>query len=282
MQTWNSADAAQRYHQGAARRAQALGPATEQLLDAARVRPGMRVLDLAAGTGETSVLAARRVLPDGSVLAVDISASMLQVATETARAAGLTNLETQVSDLAELNLEKERFDAAISRLGLMFLAEPAGALRRIAGALKPGARLAAIVWSTRAANPYMSTTVEIVEEERGLPTPAPSIVRAFSLASPGVLKSALTDAGFEDVLVEPVALTREFVSVDEAIDMLTSTTTHLPDLLPDASDAERAHVLDEVRRRFARYERTGGACVMPGEVLLGSGIRPADWYDQSR
>jgi hypothetical protein len=128
----------------------------------------------------------------------------------------------------------------------------------------------------------MSTAVQVVDELRGLPEPAPAIVRAFSLAGTGTLEGALKAAGFENVNVEPVPLTRDFASADDAIDQLTATSSNLPDLLQGATDAERTQVLEEVRRRFAGYERSDGTCVMPGEVLLGSGTRPADWYDQSR
>ena len=281
MQTWNSAEAAQRYQQGAVRRAQSLGPVTERMLEGAALGPGMRVLDVAAGTGETSLLAARRVQPGGSVLAVDISASMLGVAAQSAREAGLDNLETVVQDIDALQLPSASFDAAISRLGLMFLSDAAGGLRRVRRALKPGARLAAIVWSTRAANPYMGTSVDVVEERRGLPDEAPAIMRAFSLAGEGTFATALEAGGFEDVRVEPVSLVREFASTDEAIEALVSMSTNLTDLLVGASDDEREQVLAEIRRRFQRFERDGG-CLMPGEVLFGRGVQPAECYDQSQ
>ena len=87
---------------------------------------GMRVLDIAAGTGETTLLAAKRVGPGGSVVAVDISASMLAIAAGAARDAGLDNVETQVQDITQLDLASATFDAAISRLGLMFLPDPGG------------------------------------------------------------------------------------------------------------------------------------------------------------
>src|SRR5438067_12981712 len=80
VQTWASSEAAEVWRQGAARRAQALAVATERMLKGAGVQPGMRVLDVAAGTGDQSLLAARLVGPSGAVLATDISASMLRAA----------------------------------------------------------------------------------------------------------------------------------------------------------------------------------------------------------
>src|SRR5579859_5210166 len=115
VRTWGSAEAAQLWQQSAARRAQTLALATERMFEQAGLRPGMRVLDIAAGTGDQSILAARVVGPSGSVLATDISASMLDAATQAARAASLDNIETLVADASTLDLTPDTFDAAISR-----------------------------------------------------------------------------------------------------------------------------------------------------------------------
>ncbi len=108
--TYGSETAAEAWQRGAASRAQALGPLTEMMFDLAGVGPGSRVLDVAAGTGEQTLLAPRRVGPTGSVLATDIASSMLEVAAEGAREAGLTNVETRVMDARSLDLEPESFE----------------------------------------------------------------------------------------------------------------------------------------------------------------------------
>lgn len=270
MQTWDTREAARRWREGADRRAATLGLATERLIHAARLTAGMHVLDVAAGTGETTIIAARQVLPGGSVLAVDISASMLEVATETARATGLSNVETSVQDAAQLELPPASFDAAISRLGLMFLSDLPRGLRAIRVALKPNGRLAAIVWSTTERNPYMGSSVDIVREVRGLPSPSPPIVRAFSLAGPGIFQAALADAGFHDVTVEAVPTIRTFESVDEALELLFTASSAMPDLLADASQAERDDIMQRIRQTYEQFRQSDGSCVMPGEVLLGS------------
>src|SRR3712207_4410567 len=107
-----SREAAEGWRQGQTARAELLGPATELMLDLAAVGVGSRVLDVAAGTGEQTLLAARRVGPTGSVLATDLAASMLDVAADAARQAGLSNVETRVMDARELDLDPDSFDAA--------------------------------------------------------------------------------------------------------------------------------------------------------------------------
>jgi ubiquinone/menaquinone biosynthesis C-methylase UbiE len=116
---YESRDAAEAWRRGAATRAQSVGLATDMMLDMANLAIGSRVLDVAAGTGEQTILAARRVGPAGSVLATDIAAKMLKIAAEAAHQAGLGNVTTRVMDAQRLDVEPGSFDAVISRLGLM-------------------------------------------------------------------------------------------------------------------------------------------------------------------
>jgi SAM-dependent methyltransferase len=269
---WNSPEAVARWQQGAARRAVALGPATERMLAAARLRRGQRVLDLAAGTGDQTLLAAQRVGPDGSVLAVDVSPSMLQIAARSAAEAGLSNVETLVADGSRLELPPASFDAAISRLGLMFMPDLQRSLRAVRHALKPGACLVALVWSAPERNPSMSTLMDVVLEVRGrFASDDPPLVRAFSLGAPGVFAQALTAAGLGEVTVEAVAVPRGFGSIDEAMEVLLNGSTAVADLLGDAPADVRDQVLAEVAERFRRYAQPDGAYTLPGEALLGTG-----------
>src|SRR5688500_10667163 len=111
--------AAEGWSHGAAERTQWLSPITEQMLDLAGLGPGHRVLDVAAGTGEHTIRAARCVGPTGRVVATDISAWMLGIAAEAASQAGLGNVETHVMDARQLDLADASVDAVISRLALM-------------------------------------------------------------------------------------------------------------------------------------------------------------------
>ena len=115
---WQAAEIAAAHHRTRQRRTQSHGPATEAtelMLDLADLQPGGRVLDVAAGTGDQTVLAAQRVGPTGYVLATDLAAKMLEIAAQAARDAGLTNVETRVMDAQQLDLAPDSFDAAISR-----------------------------------------------------------------------------------------------------------------------------------------------------------------------
>src|SRR5215471_5497993 len=121
--TYGSVEAAAGWRRSSVARAQVLAPLTERMLDLAGVGVGDRVLDVAAGAGEQSLAAARRIGPTGAVLATDIAAEMLALAAEAAAQAGLRNVETRVLDARDLDLEPESFDSAISRLALMLVPE---------------------------------------------------------------------------------------------------------------------------------------------------------------
>lgn len=268
---WETSEAVERWRQLAERRARTLGPATERMLDAAAVQRGQRVLDVAAGTGDQTLLAAQRVGPGGSVLATDISARMLEVAADVVRAAGLGNVSTLVSDASALHLPPATFDAAICRFGLMFVPDVSSALRAVIDALKPGARFATLAWSAPELNPSMGIPMEVISSRRGTPSPAPTIVQAFSLSGAGRLESELQAAGFASVVVEPVAVTRVSNDLDEAF----AASTVLNEMLGELSAAERKPLDDEIRHRFSAYVQPDGTVVMPGQAWLASGTRPA-------
>src|SRR5512135_282977 len=108
--------------------AQYLDPPTEIMFDLAGIHPGDHVLDVAAGSGGQTILAARRVGPTGFVLATDLSPEMLAFAETEVQRAGLSNVEMQVMDADSLDLVKESFDAVICRSGLEFFPDPVKAL----------------------------------------------------------------------------------------------------------------------------------------------------------
>ena len=114
-----------------------LGELTEEVLRAAGVRPGMRVLDVGCGAGDVSFLAATLVGRDGSVIGVDRSAEAIALAKRRAADVGLANVSFVTQDLQDLATEA-RFDAIIGRLVLMYFPEPDALLRRLLELLVPG------------------------------------------------------------------------------------------------------------------------------------------------
>ncbi|HEY0581092.1 MAG TPA: methyltransferase domain-containing protein [Chloroflexota bacterium] len=272
VQTWASPEAAEMWRRSAARRAQTLARATQEMLAAAGLVPGQKVLDVAAGTGEQTVLAAQRVLPGGSVLATDISASMLDVTADVTREAGLENVTTLTADASVLDLAAAEFDAAICRFGLMFVPDLQAALSRIRQALKPGSRFAALVWASETDNPFIGLQLGVVRQLGRMPSPLPTLARTVSLSAPGFLATQLERAGFHDVTVRPIETPRVFSSVDDALEAMQSSTPASGELGRDMTAADRQHYLDELRRRLEAYVRPDGQVILPGAALLSSAV----------
>jgi SAM-dependent methyltransferase len=246
---------------------------TDLMLDLAELQPGYRVLDVAAGSGEQSIAAAQRVGPTGSVVATDISGPMLELAAADAAAAGIRHFETLVSNAEDLQLPPVSFDAAISRNGLMFVPDLPRALDAVYAALKPGKRLAAIVWSGRDTNPFTAVPQEVMQQIRPGLLDSTGMPKAFALAAPGALDAAFSGAGFEDITVRRVPIERRFPSAAALVHSMRTTFSPMSSVVQSLSPDEQDRAWDAIERAFSRFE-SGDGCVVPGESLVGAGRRP--------
>jgi ubiquinone/menaquinone biosynthesis C-methylase UbiE len=262
---WGSEEIAEHWNRNQARRHELIGPATERMLDMANVQTGSRVLDAAAGTGEQTLLAARRVGPNGYVVATDLSQSMLNVAAEAARKAGLTNIETRVMDAENLELSAGSFDAGICRLGLMLFPNPPKALRGIQKALKPRGKFAALVFSTAAKNPFQGIPLMIVSRF-GAP-----VLPMFALGEPGTLENAFQEGGFTDVTVQAVPVRRRFESTSEVMRMLRDIL-FLREPMAKLREGDRERAWTEIEQQLRRFETPNGLD-LTGEFLIGAGTK---------
>jgi ubiquinone/menaquinone biosynthesis C-methylase UbiE len=242
------------------------------MLDLADIGSGHRVLDVAAGTGEQTLMGARRVGPHGFVLATDIADRMLAYLDEAARKEGLTNVQTRLIDARLLELEPESFDAAICRLALMLIPERDKALAGIQRALKPGTKFAAIVLSTAEKNLHISESLAIARRHAGLP-PAPlEDPGMFALSDPAVLRSAFERAGFREVAVEIVASDQRFASLAAAMEHRRNSLPEMRPLLDQMSDAKRDAVWKEIEKVMRQFQQSDGV-VVPTERLVAVGTK---------
>ena len=269
---YSSDAAAAGWSRGAAERAHYLGPITEMMLNLAGLIPGQSVLDVAAGTGEQTLLAARRVGPTGSVVATDISAPMLGIAADAARRSGLSSVETRVMDARRLDLQSDSFDAAISRLALMLLPERPKALAEIYRVLRPGGRLAAIVLSSAETNPYSELPMAIARRFTGRSDETPADPGFFALGDPAILRRAYEQAGFRDVAVHAVPTRRRFPSLEAAVQDRRDSLPEITTLSSGLSEAERAAMWHEIQECLRRFDGPDGF-VAVGEMLIAVGTK---------
>jgi ubiquinone/menaquinone biosynthesis C-methylase UbiE len=270
--TYGSPEAAAAWQRSGVARAQVLAPLTERMLDLAGVGVGHRVLDVAAGTGEQTLAAARRVGPTGAVLATDIAAQMLALAAEAAAQAGLRNVETRVRDARDLDFEPESFDAAISRLALMLVPERTRAMAGVHRALKMDKKLAALVLATADECPFIALPMGIAGRCAGTPQAPFGDPGMFALGDPAMLATAYRDAGFREVTVEVARVQRRFPSLAVAMQNVRDLLPEIPMLLMHATDAERAAAWAEIERALRQFD-AGDEFVVPQSYVIGVGTK---------
>jgi ubiquinone/menaquinone biosynthesis C-methylase UbiE len=247
--------------------------ATRGLLDRLELRSGERVLDVAAGSGDPALRIAALVGPTGAVTATDAIPEMLAALSSAARAAGLNNLTTQLSTAEALALPPGSHDAACCRFGAMFFSEPLVALHNMRHAVRPGGRLAAMVWGTPGANPYFTVAMEALDAAGVPPLESPpGLKTVFEFSEPRRLLVLAEQAGWQSASEEAVrfAMVIPQTSPDTALDALAQLSRKVEprlDGLDPAGVARARAALAEGTRPYAR----GADLSFPAQALLVSG-----------
>jgi ubiquinone/menaquinone biosynthesis C-methylase UbiE len=235
----------------------------EQALRLAPPRPGQRVLDVGCGFGDASQAIAELVGPTGEVVGIDAASRFIEAARAEATQAGVANVRFVVGDVQDTDLDGP-FDAAFSRMGTMFFANPVAALRNVHAALAPGAPLTMVVWRRREDNDWLYRAQKIVEgfitrpEEHDEPTCGPG---PFSMAGADTTSDILLAAGFRDVALRrcdlPMLGGRD---IDEAIEivMALGPAGELLRLAGDTADHLREPIREALVASFAEIARADG------------------------
>jgi len=227
-----------------------------RLLEAAAIGPADQVLDVGCGTGQTTRDAARAA-PAGTVLGVDLSTPMLEVARRLSAGEGLRNVTFEQADAQVHDFGPDRFDVAISRFGAMFFDDPVAAFTNIARALRPRARLVLLVWQARERNEWALVFRQALAGHPGMPELA-ATGHPFTLADPAQVRRILGAAGFTGVGLADVA---QPVFYGDDVDTALALVCSLPasmEQLDGMDEAERARALDRLRTALAAHQTSQG------------------------
>ena len=244
------------------------GPPGELAMDRLELQPGQRVIDLGCGSGRTTLELAARVGPGGEVAGVDISAEMLARGRERAARVGTGNVAFVHADVQVHELGEARFDAAYSRFGVMFFADPVAAFANIRRALRPRGVLSFVSWQSVFDNEWMLIPGAAVAQVTGSlpPMPGPGEPGPFSLADPGRVRAVLDAAGFGSVTVAPRA---DYVVISEGripeVARASVRVGAVREALRDADDDTR-------QRALAAIEEALRARVQDGQVRASRGV----------
>jgi SAM-dependent methyltransferase len=246
-------------------------PVSEAMIRAAALAPGDRVLELAAGPGDTGLMAADVIRP-GTLISSDGAEAMVDVARQRAREAGIDNVEFRQLELEWIDLPTASVDAVLCRWGIMLTVDPEAAAREIRRVLVPGGRAALAVWDDAARNPWATVPIAVMVDLGHMQPPNPQGPGMFRLAGEGRLEELLQDAGFTDVEIVPVALERRYLGADQFVAETLELSHMLGSAYGGLSSEEQAEVAARIAIGLQPFTAADGSLALPGRSLVARAI----------
>ena len=247
-------------------------PVSVWLVEHLEPQPGYRLLELAAGIGDTGLLAAELVQPGGSVLLTDGAEAMVEAARRRAEEVGARNVEARQMEAEWIDLPAASVDGVLCRWGYMLLADPGSALRETRRVLRPGGRVTLAAWAAPDANPWLSAVSRSIVELGFGEQPAPGEPGPFAFAQPGLIETLLADAGFDEIFVEPLDFTMRHPSPDAYFEHQTAMSTSLRTTLARLSPAEHTRLRDAIDDKLAPFAGPDGALALPARTWVAAAL----------
>lgn len=243
-------------------------PVSRWMLDAIEPQPGQRILELAAGVGDTGFLAAELVRPaGGTLICSDGAEAMLEQARARAQELGIDNVEFKRIELEWIDLPTASVDAVLCRWGYMFAVDRDAACRETRRVLKPGGRLALATWASIDQNPWAGIRLAAIEAEGHPPPPPPG---PFDLGTETQLRTLLEDAGFQDIATSAIDVTFTQHSVQDYWDTTLAMSRQFVQLLDSLDEQRRAALRRRVEKLAAPYVQPDGTLRMTGRALVAA------------
>lgn len=247
-------------------------PISIWMIDQLGPQPGHTLLELAAGLGDTGLLAAELVQPGGKVILTDTSQKMVEAAERRATELGARNIEARVMEAEWIDLPTASVDGVLCRFGYMLLADPETSLRETRRVLRRGGRVALAAWTAGDENPWMTSITTTLVEQGHADRPPADEPGPMAFAAPGTIERLLEEAGFEDILVETLDFTFAFASTDAHFEHQREMSTRLRGQLAPLSPAEHAQLRDAVDAKLAPYVDDDGRVEIPARTWVAAAV----------
>ena len=244
----------------------AMAPVSAWMLEALAPQAGHRVLELAAGPGDTGLMAAQRIGPSGTLICTDVAQEMLDAARARAQELGLDNVEFKAMDAEWIDLPAADVDGVVCRFGYMLVADPAAALRETRRVLRPGGRVALAVWTGAQDNPWNAVPREELRRLTGESPPAPGTPGPLSFADPARLDAFLGEAGFLDARIEQLDLVFAFDDLDTWWDVQLDLGASLRKGVSALTPAQRDDLREAIDARLADHVAADGSVRIPART----------------
>jgi ubiquinone/menaquinone biosynthesis C-methylase UbiE len=248
-------------------------PVSTWMIEQLSLQPGQRLLELAAGPGDTGFLAAELIAPGGTLISSDATEGMLEVARERARELGVSSVKFEFKQLEIewIDLPTASVDAILCRWAYMLTVDPAAGMREARRVLAPGGRLALAVWDRDEENPWSTIPTDALVQG-GYMQPIDRSVSPgiFSLADSERLQEMIEEAGFVDVLVESIEVMREYRGFDEFWEESLDLSPSLNVALQRLTEEQREDALRRARSLAEPFTDGDGGLHLPGVSLVAS------------
>jgi ubiquinone/menaquinone biosynthesis C-methylase UbiE len=239
-----------------------------KMVDALALQPGQRVLELAAGPGDTGFMAAELVAPGGTLICSDGAEAMLAVARERAAEQGIHNVEFRPLELEWIDLPTAEVDAVLCRWGIMLVVDSEAAAQEIRRVLKPGGRTAIAVWDEPARNPWTTISSQALIDLGFAQPPEPGEPGMFKLAGEGVLRELLLTAGMVDVGVTPVSMERRFDTIDQYLAETLAMSSRFRSAYRELELEQQTALRRRIVRDARPFTADDGSLALPGSSLV--------------
>jgi SAM-dependent methyltransferase len=251
---------------------ESLGPVSDWMIDALDPQPGQRVLELAAGPGETGFMAAQRLGAEGRLISSDQANEMVDVARRRASELALENVDFKVLDAQQIELESASVDGVLCRFGYMLMSDRPAALRETRRVLKDGGRIALAVWDTPDRNLWMAAPAIQLVSAGALPMPDPDAPTPFSLADQEGLGNLLSASGFDQIRIERIELQQRYESIEDFWEVTMELAAPIAAAMERADAEVQAQIRAAVGEMFTQFADAEGRLTMPASAVGATAV----------